>query len=292
MPSPKLNPEQFIGLSILGIYVLGMIFPSTMWGTHFVSFLPEYCTYVVLAICIALVLISGVYPLSRLHKSIVNKVAQLRSTVIIVFVGIVYAILFYYFPIIDDYYGNARSFIPILQHQVEDFPYESVTVLTEFKLSPGLGRQNVMHLYSLISYFFNISFQQVFQLTAAICGSLYLIIWLQFIKKSNVTITWKIIMVLMGLTSPFLLIFFGHIDTYAPLYLLVIGWLFLLHKQTQQASLTNLTLLTVLLFLGTRFHSLIYLFIPALAITWIRFYSDDVKITTAVSDLRLSLIHI
>ena len=121
-----------------------------------------------------------------------------------------------------------------------------------------------------ISFAGNISLYEAYRLFDAICGGLFVLAWLGLVRHLVKSPVWFWICVIVGMTSPVLLVYFGHIESYAPVYLILISWSFLLVRYVQEGKSIILWSLLILLIIGIRLHTLMVLFIPSLglALAW------------------------
>ncbi|MCB9231033.1 MAG: hypothetical protein H6581_05200 [Bacteroidia bacterium] len=133
-----------------------------------------------------------------------------------------------------------------------------------FEFVPGNGRQGATLLVKFISFAGNISIHQAFRLLDAICGGLFAAIWLISVKKLIQNRTWQLILVLTGLTTPLFLNFFGHVEAYAPVFLILLSLLLVFVLFLRSKNVRYLGILIPLWILGLRLHTLMYLLLPAI----------------------------
>lgn len=291
----KLSHHQklcFLVLLMMIPFILGVLSPDAWWATHFISFLPVKWS---IPICLGTPIFT-IFLLRRAHLTArmghyVSKVGNFPNFVVVI-VSVAYAIVFYQFPIVQDYYGNARSFIPGLNQQINELSANFLAEMFRFKLEPGNGRHGVMQFYALVSYVSGLNLNQVFLWMGSLFGGAFIALWLYMVQRFVTHRAWKTCLALCGLTSPFLLIFFGHLDTYAPLYFLLLFWWLLYIRQARSGSISLLFGLVVLLLIGIRFHSLMYLMCPALGLLFLRQFGEASMIQQRLSNLKGLLLYI
>ncbi len=287
-----ISPERFHrnqGIYLLGVlffipFILGVLLPDDWWGTHFTAFLPGPWKYIVLLAGVILLSLPFFPKLPRL--TVKDRLQQALSLVVITLLSITAGICFYQFPIVADYYGNARSFQPLLGDPVSELPPDFYRELFSFAFEPGNGRRGVFQVYTFIAYAFNLNYGEVFRWAGAVFGGAFLSVWLYAVRSWLSNRIWQLALCLAGVGAPFLWIFFGHIDTYAPLYFILLVWLLLFTSQLKSRNPLMLVVLTLLLVFGIRFHTLMYLLTPAWLLAVLMTYFPKAKLVGRWSSLR------
>lgn len=177
-----------------------------------------------------------------------------------------------FFPMQHDFYGNARSFTHLLDKQVLAFPKQGLEELFSLNIIPGQGRNGVKILIDLISYSLKIDYQSSFILLGALCGIIYLFLLIYLIQINIKSVGLKVVLLFVFTTSPIFLIFFGHIETYAPVFLILLILLILNIIQLKSKKLLISILQFVILIIGIRFHTLFVFVIPILLISNFHFF--------------------
>ena len=83
--------------------------------------------------------------------------------------------------------------------------------------------------------------------------------WLLFVRKLLVASEWRIVWALAGIVSPISLVFFGHSETYAIPYLLLLLWLIGLFFQLQRRNIVFLWSLLIGLIVWIKLHPYFWL---------------------------------
>lgn len=261
---PQKNTDLFITLVIYLVFVLGFFFPEKLWGVHFTAFLSHGVAFILLAV--PLLLIIG----AACSKSSPNlKIQHLKPSawqVFTVLIPILAAALFYYFPIPNDFYGNARNFYFTKETVISQLPPNTLKELIHFEFIPGQGRKGVKIIVDLISFYTEQTLQQSFILLNTVFGGLYVFLLLNFISTHIQSIQNRIIVSIVFLTSPLFLVYFGHIETYAPVFFLLLCWFLLYVKATRSNRKVELIPLFIVWLIGLRFHTFFILLMPAFGI--------------------------
>ncbi|MFD0862338.1 tetratricopeptide repeat protein [Sungkyunkwania multivorans] len=273
-----------VAMVIVLIYLLGILFSECLWGVHFLAFLPIGIKLTIPLIAIASIFLSGS---ERLQETIQKwcKMPLLRYRNVVL-VGATYGLLFYAFPIAQDYYGNARSFIPFSEQIATSFPKNFVADLFVFELDNDKTRWTFFKLVTASSYLFDITHEKAFRLLNAFFGCSFIIIWLWTVLYFVKTRIWQIILMLTGSTAPFLMVYFGHLESYGFIFLLTLIWLLTLVKIVQTKNKKLFWLLPILLLIALRFHLLMLLFVPSLLLTAFLIFSPKANWTKKVISLK------
>ncbi|MHA7058293.1 hypothetical protein ACWGOQ_0013810 [Aquimarina sp. M1] len=247
-------------IAFVSLYIFGYFFPDYWWSVHFIRFTSP----IIQVIILVLLLVLGY----KLYKTSINESIEftrfkltIRSVIIF---SISLLLLTIVFPMVQDFYGDAYKFNKFLPKTPTLIPTETHDKFFTFSLSPWAGEGTVLSLITYIAYFLQVTYKTAFILFDAIFGGLFVFFWLQVIRILIKNDTWKVILTLTGITAPFMLVFFGHIEIYAPVFFINILWIYitLLFIKTEKAKYLWLVLLILLI--GLKLHSTSVLCIPAL----------------------------
>lgn len=97
-------------------------------------------------------------------------------------------------------------------------------------------------------------------------------VWLSGVKHLVRNPTWQLLWALAGLCAPFMLIYFGHIDTYASVFLGLLAWLLVLVHQLENRSKRLLWGLLVGLLICIKLHPLNVMLAPIWVLACISSY--------------------
>lgn len=254
------------------LYGLGYCFPDLFWGTHFLAFLPSLQQGGILFF--ALLLFGLQFLPNRL---------PLTSTVpikppIFLLVSILFMALIWAYPVVDSFYGDAFKYLNIKSKAVPFIPEGTHEAFFSFSLDGGAGEQTILAVVTYIAYFFNMTYFEAFNLMNAVFGGLFAFVWLFFVNRQLSFLIPKIILALAGLAAPFVLFFLGHMEIYAPIYLLNLLWIVLAVLFVDQLSWKKLTLLAGLLIVAMKAHSIALLLAPILAYLFVHhFYKQSLS---------------
>ena len=269
VPFSKINADLIVALVITLIYILGFFFPEKMWGIHFTSFLSDGLAFTFLMLPLILIIRSQF----SFQKSI--SVNQQIWKIYTILLPIAAMLAFYHFPIPNDFYGNARNFYFVKDTVITQLPQDILLSFFKFEFIPGQGRKAVKLLVDLISFYSEQNLQQSFILLNTIFGGLYVMVLLRLISNYIQEIKNRIILSLVFITSPMFLVYFGHLETYAPVFFLLLVWLYIYVKAIRSNSKGLLILLLMIGLIGLRFHTLFVLLGPAFLILVISFYAPS-----------------
>lgn len=173
------------------------------------------------------------------------------------------------FPILHDHYGDAYKFVDFLDKVPKVIPDESTAHLFSLKLGTKAGMDSILSIITYVAYYGNVTFKSAFAIVGVICGSLFVLSWLLFVRHQLSNHRSQLLLVIAGIGAPFMLNFFGHQEIYPLVLLFTSVWLMLFVIYLQRKSLTLLIILIVLNILCIKLHSIAILFIPALIIGYL-----------------------
>lgn len=183
--------------------------------------------------------------------------------------AILYGLVFFYLPIVKDVYGDALFLITTDEQEVvTEYHSEVVKGIWNFNLlDTKLSVKTTAGFIVLISYLFQLTAHTAFYWWDAFWGALFVFLWFRTVsvilpEKSG----WKGVAILLGLTSPILLNFYGHFETYAPALTVQLWFVYLLLNYIQRPKKNRIFLLIVAILLAIKFHVTGFFLVPALAI--------------------------
>ncbi len=272
LKSRKIFGIALVWLLFTGFYFCGLFFPNTWWATHFIAFIPPLWKWIILILAFLFPLLFFV-PNILVQSQFPNEKGQNKSSHLIIFgITVIMGFLFLQFPIVHDNYGEAYILKEYLYKTADEIPQIVLDNFFNYKLSPWAGQNTVMSLVTFISYYGEINYQQAFVLIDLIFGILFVLMWLYFIRDYLKSQSSKIIMALAGLTAPFLLNYYGHIEINAPALFFNLFWLVLLLSYLKNKSRTKLLALVLLLLVCIKFHAIALLFLPAMLLVFLLHY--------------------
>lgn len=263
---------RVVSIGFLSFYFLGVLFPEAWWGTHYLAFLPPFLKYSLLALASLITLVPAFEKVANAFTNGDGKNSARFGSLLIISIGILWGTLFHQFPIVKDAYGTAFVSRAFVHEKVETLPEDFFDRLFSFAASPSHGRTGRRQLVTITAWFGDLTYEEAFRRIDTICGVLFVMIWLFYVQRSLHRRVWQFILGLAGLTAPFLQIFFGHIETRAPISLLILVWVIGISRQLETKSPTLLWSLLILLVIGVRFHAFLVLLTPGWLLAFLSHY--------------------
>ena len=178
------------------------------------------------------------------------------------------------FPIVQDHYGDAYKVLGHLDQHIPIIPDGTHQAFFKYGLSPWDGHTTVLALVTYLAYFAGITYQQSFHLIDAIFGALYVFCWLKFVGWYFIRTSTRWFFGLAGVTAPFLLLFFGHIESYAPAFVCFLSLPVLILVYLRKREKKYLALMGILLVISIKVHAISLLYLPILGLLLIDQYAS------------------
>ncbi len=235
----------------------GFLFPNTFWSVHFLSFSPNFFQIgMLIFVLLAFIFLFRGLPLNVFKFDLKNQNIAYLSTA--------FFILILMFPMVVDYYGDAykfNKFLEIIPSQIPPGTHEKFFTL---ELSAWSGEGTILALVTYTAYYLGISYKDAFWIFDAIMGAIFLYVWLKFVSKTISNTKWQKVLILLGVVAPFTLVFYRHIEIYAPVFVvhLLLMSLFVGYLITKKRILLW-SGLAVLIF-SLKFHLISLILFPAL----------------------------
>ena len=262
---PKRNQVILIIFIVFSsFHVIGFLFPTTWWSSHFFFLLNTSQWISFIAIALSCLILTYKKPFAALFQ---NK--KLLSSIVLT---ILFMICFSAFPITTDYYGDAYKMHAFLTKIPNSIPQGAHDNFFQFSLDPWAGQNTTYSLITYIAYYCNVSYKTAYYIFNTLFGGAFIFTWVYFIFNYIENKGWQFILIISGITAPFLLNFFGHYEVYAIVLFLTLSWMILALYQIKTKSKLYLGLLFPLLLLCVKFHAISLLLFPAwLALIWIQY---------------------
>lgn len=230
-------------------FILGLVLPDYFWGTHSFVFLPPVLKFGGIALLLSVFYLKIDFPKIDLYKFH------------FLLISILFACFFYFFSIPDDNYGDAFQLKSFNNRIMAKAPWETKE-WGSFLSIPSMGRKFTLNFVNIVSYFTQLHFKAVFQWLGVLFGAGFVYIWLNFINDISRGKKQQLIFSLVFLLAPFTLVFYGHIETYAPVYFLISLYLINLCRAVLLKTSRNLWISGVLIFILPLFHPISILLTP------------------------------
>ena len=244
-------------LAILIPYLLGLLFPDTWWSTHFFQFLDLKLKLVFSILFLALIYLA----FSKKSLNITKPLHLKKLPLTLVVIG--YVILIFAFPMIEDFYGDAYKYFELKTNVLTEVPKGTLEALLSYSLNPAAGEQTILALVTYFTYFFETSYSHGFNIMNGVFGGLYVYTWVSFVNARLKLSGSKILWICIGLFAPFSILFFGHLEIYAPVYFFCLWWIVTALNYFKEPEPRKAFLLFILLIVCIKVHGTMLLFVPA-----------------------------
>ncbi len=255
------------GSIFFGLYLMGAFFPNTWWGTHALAFLSTPLQVFFMVAGILAFVIPIFWPL-HLQPSPKTDLSYQKMLFGLIVIAVGMAALFYLFPIYRDFYGDAVRFANAFGEKTIERPDVYIDHLFSFDFwHPRNGERSVLGSALFLSYKFGLSHLQAFKLIGVTFGFAYVFLWLFLVVNTVRNRVLRIIFAIAGLSAPFLLVFMGHIEIYAPSIAGLIAYFLVLSHYFKTHQKWYLWLTLFVLYFCLKFHSSAFLLVPSFIIT-------------------------
>lgn len=240
----------------LSIYFLASFFPdSFLWGVNHLAFLPLMMRLIFLFGA----LLVGFLLTSQISLSFIdNKISFLSNpflvrVLIVLFIGMFGAAIFYIFRIQTDMYGDTLTLLSLLAEKKY-----TLGDLLDFRDKEPLTRLVHQSLASI----FGIDQKLTFQIVSAVSGGLFLILVIPFILTRKNIKSWKLLALIILIFAGANQLFFGHVEDYTLIYLAITVFLILAWNLFDGKKIFGWMVIVFLI--GSRLHIEMILLLPAL----------------------------
>lgn len=275
----KFGKVLFIALIFFSFYVLGDIFPDYWWSTHSSHFISNGAKYLIFALSLAFIFISRFQSLVQDFLSSIAKPKSYNHHAVIWSFSLLMGFLFYSFPMVADFYGEAYILNPQIFETVSKVSVEARNDLFSFGLNPWAGQKTIFAIITYLAYFSGENYHTVFIYFDAFFGFCFVLTWLYFIHEQLSNLNWKIILTLAVCTAPFMLNYFGHLEINAPILWISLLWLTTLVRYFKNKKAKQLWFLLFLLVCYLKLHAISILLIPIWVILCISHFKSQFVIS-------------
>lgn len=247
----------------VGVFILGYAFPDTWWGTHYLRFLDSE-TIIITAL---LVLACALIP-SRLFADTYIRSGLRGNWMIPLVVSIVYGMLIQALPVEFGHYGDSIYFEDHLQ-KISSFDEKITDSIFGFSLDAWAGQKTVLAIVRWMSHGLQIKQLEAFRLMDLICGMSFAFLWSWHILRTRPSIMRYLTLLAAGLCSPFVFMFFGHAEIYAPTLLLILIWSIVILRFMEAPGLISSIAIWMVTAVAIKLHPISILLIPPTLILFV-----------------------
>jgi len=243
----------FIGICLL--YVISSFYPdSFLWGVNHLAFFEDETKILILLAALLLGLPFSSFWYLRTIKILDNlkKLDKFHLSVLLLIIGVVSAGIFYHFRIGTDMYGDTRTLLSLIASK--QYTFSDIFSFADKEPLTRLIHQQIAQVFGLDQKF-------VFQLMSSICGGIYVIALLLFVRKIQGAVLWKFLIIIISLTAGVNQLFFGHVEDYTLVYLAIIIFLMLAWFIFEGKKV--LAWMLIIFLIGVRLHIEMALMLPA-----------------------------
>ncbi len=237
------------------LYIISSFYPdSFLWGVNHLAFFEDETKIIILLLAFLL----GWPFFSSLYLRAIKILDDLRNldkfhlSVLLLIIGAVSTGIFYHLRIGTDMYGDTRTLLSLIASK--QYTFGDIFSFADKEPLTRLIHQQIARMFGLDQKF-------VFQLVSSICGGIYVITLLLFVKKIQGVIFWKFLIIIISLTAGVNQLFFGHVEDYTLVYLAIIIFLMLAWFIFEGKRV--LGWMTIIFLIGVRLHIEMVLMLPA-----------------------------
>ncbi|MBR9833489.1 hypothetical protein GYB57_15190 [bacterium] len=250
-----------VGLLFFTFYVLGELFPDYWWSTHSSHFLNPVIKYsIFLAAFFGMILSLAPNQIQRL-VSIVKVPNQFHSSIMWLF-SLLMGFLFYQFPMVADYYGEAYILNPQVHQTVSKVSQVAANDLFSFGLNPWAGQKTIIAFITYLAFFTGETIYTCILYFDAFFGFCFMLTWLTFVNQNIKDGLWKLILAISVGFAPFLLNFYGHLEINAIVLWVNLFWMTLFVRYFKNKDSKTLWILLLVLVFSLKIHAIALLLSP------------------------------
>ena len=264
VPEATRNKARLVilGLVFVGFHLAGWLFPDTWWGAHSLAFIPLTWSCLFAALLIAILLFAEHIPIGKLSLTDARRFRKLAGGLLLpILMASAMGFAFYRFPLAMDAFGDAIRFEQYFRGPHAEFNPESMRAILDWNIFHARnGERTVLNAMHFLSAQSGRPPREMFRLMTAICGGMYALLALWFVRAYGGLFLQKMVNLCLLLLAPFLWIFFGHMEIYAPAILLATAYGVALLLFLNKPSALWLPGLLLLLYLSIKAHTVNYHF--------------------------------
>ena len=257
-----------LGLLFYALYVAGLAFPNLWWGTHFVRFLPPAPRYLFLLLPLVLLARPTSSAAARILASALLVRLSRRPSVVALLLAACCFGVFVLLPAPIHLYGDSATLLRNTSPAADHF--QSAWLVGIF--SPDIFVHNnhdlfVVNIARVTSYLLQVEPRIAFQVLSAICGALFVFLWVWFVHVYFADRTSRTLLTVVGLLPGFTQLFLGHCEIYAVSMVSISIYLIVTLMLLRTSKPLWAWLLPFAFLLCVKSHTINFLLVPVLALT-------------------------
>ena len=239
-------------VAIFGLFALGLFYPDQFWAFHYPAFLPDAFGSIIVFGGI----IFAVYGFNKGLWNKLNVEAKVDADGLWRYgVPIVAAIVFYQFPIFQDIYGDAHFILQEKGLYVEVLEQHYIDNLFSFNLFDSkIGTSTTVALVGWGSYYLGVTIDESFRWLGLFCGAGFVFFLLGTVKRLTTLRSSRLLLTLVVVGTPLVQVFCRHYEVYAPVYMLIAAFWYVVVRYYENPSAKKIILLFALVVLNIKFH--------------------------------------
>ena len=272
------NVIRDASLVVLAMFAFGFLFPERWWGTHGLAFLPPVVSIAVAALAVYFIFFFRLKPQTA-ESFESKKLDKKNATIWAIALASGFALCAYLLPEQFHLYGDSPNFVNDLSNVVSEGQLDHWGLFFDPNiLNAKVGERTVLNGVVVLSELLNTTPIRAFQIFDAVVGGVYVFISIRFVQVYFSSRSWQLVAGILLCASPFVFNFFGHIEIYAPSFLMISAFLMTVLMYFRSPTAKRLLLLVILYLISAKFHfaNLLLLF-PALLTTTIHYFTRNKK---------------
>jgi len=252
-------------IAVLLFYALGYLFPERWWGAHFLAFLSPVTSVIVVAISLYFAFFF------RLKDSVIEsfekgKLKGRNGVILAAIIAFGVFLMCSRFTMVEQFYGDSPNFSYELANMPAVSEVDHLGIFLDPNiLDPKVGERTILNGVVVLAEWMDTDPISAFRTFNGIVAGIYVLLSLLFVRWYFENRSWQLISAILLCSPPFILIFFGHIEIYAPAILSIMAFLMMVLVYFKAPSVKRLLALFVLYFVAGKFHfASVLLLLPAL----------------------------
>jgi hypothetical protein len=251
-----------LGFVAFALYAFASIVPrGDTWGIHGLAFLHPSSRIAGLLACLLLlcppVQVRVVDALGSMARSFrPRKFGNLLPLI----VGCAGFVLFSALPVRTEVYGDTRT---ILRQWADNATVPSTWLASLFDLRLQQNDAALTQvLMRSVAHAFGLSIEQTFRIVSALAGAAWFGLWTQFVRTVLPSSRWSGLLVFVGLALGANQVFFGHVETYAFVFLAAMMLLLATYLLIERGG--SAWMVGLLFVIALKAHAFVLCLVPAL----------------------------